>query len=67
MYGNGMMNAIGEQDPEVILRQQATAQVDREGVPRNSILAMTEHLDTAAWRHRQEEVEAEIRCAYFDE
>jgi hypothetical protein len=42
-------------------------QVDREGVPRNTLLAMTEHLDTAAWRHRLEEVEAEIRRTYLDD
>ena len=67
MYGEGTMNAIHEQDPEKLIRRQAEAQVDREGVPRNTLLAMTEHLDTAAWRHRLAEVEVEIRRAYLDE
>ena len=67
MYGDGTMNAIHEQDPEKLIRQQAEAQVDREGVPRNTLLAMAEHLDNAAWRHRLAEVEAEIRRTYLDE
>jgi hypothetical protein len=66
MYGDGMMNAIHEQNPEVIIRHQATAQVDREGVPRNALLAMAENLDTAAYRTRLAEVEAEIRSTYLD-
>jgi hypothetical protein len=53
--------------PEWLIRQHAESQVDREGVPRNTLLAMREHLDTAAWRHRLEEVEAELRRAYLDE
>ena len=67
MYGDGIMNAIHEQDPEKLIRQQAEAQVDREAVPRNALRAMAENLDTAAWRHRLEEVEAEIRRTYLDE
>jgi hypothetical protein len=67
MYGDGTMNAIGEQDPEKLIRQQAEAQVDREGVPKNALLAMAEHLDTAAYRTRLAEVEAEIHRAYLEE
>ena len=68
LYGDGRMNAIFEQDPEQLIRQQAESQVDREGVPRNALLAaMAENLDNAAWRHRLAEVEAEIRRAYLDE
>ena len=67
MHGEGTMNAIHEQDPEKLIRQQAESQVDREGVPSNTLLAMTENLDTAAWRTRLAEVEAEIRRAYLDE
>jgi hypothetical protein len=67
MYGDGTMNAIGEQDPEKLIRQQAEAQVDGEGVPKNALLAMAEHLDTAAYRTRLAEVEAEIRRAYLYE
>jgi hypothetical protein len=66
MYGEGTMDAIHEQDPEQLIRQQAESQVDRESVPRNAILAMAENLDNAAWRHRLAEVEAEIRRAYLD-
>jgi hypothetical protein len=66
MYGEGTMNAIFEQDPEKLIRQQAEAQVDREGVPRNTLLAMVEDLDTAAYRTRLAEVEAEFRSTYLD-
>ena len=65
MYGDGTMNTIFGQDPEKLIRHQAAAQVDREGVPRNALLAMAETLDNAAWRHRLEEVEAEMRRAYL--
>jgi hypothetical protein len=67
LYGDGTMNAIFERDPEKLIRQQVEAQVDREGVPRNALLAMAENLDNVAWRHRLAEVEAEIRRAYLDE
>ena len=67
MYGNGTMNAIFEQDPEKLIRQQAEAQVDCEGVARNALLAMTENLDNAAWRRRAEEVEAELRSIYVED
>ncbi len=67
MYGDGTMYAIGDQDPEKLIRRQAEAQVDREGVPKNTLLAMAEHLDTAAYRTRLAEVEAEIRRAYLEE
>jgi len=67
MYGNGTMNAIHEQDPEKVIRQQAEAHVDREGVPRNTLLAMAESLDMDAYRTRLAEVEAEIRRRYLDE
>jgi hypothetical protein len=67
MYGNGTMNVIGERDPEKLIRRQAEAQVDREGVPSNALLAMVENLDTAAYRARLAEVEAEIRRHHLDE
>ena len=67
MYGDGTMNAIGEQDPDKMIRQQAEAQVDREGVPRNALLAMTENLDTAAYRTRLTEVQAELRSIYVED
>jgi hypothetical protein len=61
------MNTIFEQDPEKLIRQQAEAQLDREGTPKNALTAMLENLDTAAYRTRLAEVEAEIRRAYLDE
>jgi hypothetical protein len=67
MYGDGTMNAIGEQDPDKMIRQQAEAQVDRQGVPRNALLAMTENLDTAADRTRLAEVQAELRSIYVED
>jgi hypothetical protein len=67
MYGNGTMNAIGEQEPEELIRQQAEAQVDREGTPKNALAAMVENLDTAAYRTRLAEVEAEIRSTYAED
>jgi hypothetical protein len=67
MYGDGTMNTIFEQDPEKLIRQQAEAQLDREGTPKNALTAMLENLDTAAYRTRLAEVEAEIRRAYLDE
>jgi hypothetical protein len=67
LYGDGTMNAIHEQDPEKLIRRQAEAQVDREGVARNALLAMAESLDTAAYRTRLAEVEAEIQSTYLEE
>jgi hypothetical protein len=67
MYGNGTMNAIGEQEPEELIRRQAEAQVDREGTPKNALAAMVENLDTAAYRTRLAEVEAEIRSTYAED
>jgi hypothetical protein len=66
LYGHGAMNRINEFDPEKLIRRQAEAQVEREGVPRNTLLAMTEHFDSAAWRQRLEEVEAELRRTYVE-
>jgi hypothetical protein len=66
LYGDGALHPIRELDPETLIRQQAEAQVEREGVPRNTLLAMTEYLDTAAWRQRLGEVEAELRRTYVE-
>jgi hypothetical protein len=67
LYGHGAMNHINEIDPERLIRRQAEARVEREGVPRNTLLAMTEHLDSAAWRQRLDEVEAELRRTYVED
>jgi hypothetical protein len=47
-----------------LCRQQAEAQVDHEGTSKNALAAMVENLDTAAYRTRLAEVEAEIRNTY---
>ena len=36
MYGDGTMNAIHEQDPDVIVRQQAEAELKRKGISENA-------------------------------
>jgi hypothetical protein len=64
MYGDGTMNAIHEQDPEKLIRQQAKVQVNHEGTPKNTLTAMVENLETAAYRTR---LAAEIRRQYLDE
>jgi hypothetical protein len=54
----------GATEPDIIVRQQAVAQLEREGTPRNA-LAMVQNLDTAAYRARLAEVEHEIRAPYL--
>jgi hypothetical protein len=49
MYGDETINVIFDHDPEKGIRQQAEAQVDPEGVPRNALRAMAENLETAAF------------------
>jgi hypothetical protein len=66
LYGHAAMNHITALDPETLLRRQAEAQVDKEGVARNSLTAMVENMNNAAWRHRLEEVEAELRSTYVE-
>ena len=57
----------GASEPDAIVRQQAVAQLEREGTPKNALAAMVENLDTAAYRARLAEVEMEIRRAYLEE
>jgi hypothetical protein len=66
LYGDGAMNHINALDPETLIRQQAEAQVDKEGVARNSLTAMVENMNNEAWRRRLSEVEAEIRQRYAE-
>jgi hypothetical protein len=66
LCGHGTVHPIGERDPETLIRQQAEAQVAREGMPRNTLLAMAEHRDTAAWRQQLGELEAELRRTYAE-
>ena len=56
----------GATEPDVLVREQAVAQLEREGTPKNALLAMAEHLNTAAYRARLAEVEHEIRAPYLD-
>jgi hypothetical protein len=65
LYGE-VGSPTGATEPDVIVRQQAVAQLEREGTPKNALAAMVENLDTAAYRARLAEVEAEIRRAYLD-
>jgi hypothetical protein len=65
--GDGTMNAISEQDPEVILRQRAAAQLQPAAVSRSALLARAGPLDTAAQRTRLAEVGAACRRTSLDE
>jgi hypothetical protein len=56
----------GATEPDVIVRQQAVAQLECKGTPKNALAAMVENLDTAAYRTRLAEVESEIWTPYLD-
>lgn len=56
----------GPTDPNVIVRQHAAAQLDREGVPRNDLDRLVTELSSANYRARLAEVEAEIPTPYLD-
>jgi succinate dehydrogenase/fumarate reductase flavoprotein subunit len=66
MYGNGTMNAIGEQDPERLLQAQAEAQLDHEGIPRNEHEMLAGLLETTAYRERLKEITTELRRIYLE-
>jgi hypothetical protein len=66
MYGNGTMNAIGEQDPERLLQAQAEAQLDHEGIPRNEHAMLAGLLETTAYRERLKEITTELRRIYLE-
>jgi hypothetical protein len=67
MYG-GVVNVLSETDPEKIIKKQAEAQVQREGIPRDAthetLIRLTEN---PRYHERLAEVEAEIRRQYLDE
>ena len=67
MYG-GVVNVLSETEPEKIIRKQAEAQVQREGIPEDG----TDHLlielsKNPAYRRRLEEIEAELYREYGEE
>jgi hypothetical protein len=65
LYGEvGATN--GPTDLDVLVRQYATAQLNREGVPRNDLDRLLTDLNSANYRARLAEVEAEIRTPYLD-
>lgn len=66
MYGDGTMNAIGEQDPEQLLHAQAQAQLAREGVPRDEHDMLVRCLETTAYRGRLEEITADLQRRYLE-
>jgi hypothetical protein len=63
----GVVNGIGEQDPEKILKSQAEAQVRREGIPQNELEALGRLHDNPLYHRRLAEVEAELRAEYGDD
>jgi hypothetical protein len=67
LYGNGATNPTQALDPETLIRRQAEAQADKEGVARDNLAAMVENMNNAAWRHRVAEVEAELRRTYLED
>jgi hypothetical protein len=68
MYGQGSMNAIGEQDPEKLIAAQAEAQAKREGISEDPthdmLIDMTKN---PAYRRRIDEVKAALAAEYFDQ
>jgi len=66
MYGDGTMNAIGEQDPKRLLQAQAQAQLDREGIARDEHEMLVRCLETTAYRERLEEITADLQRTYLE-
>jgi hypothetical protein len=62
----GVVNGIGEQDPEKIIKSQAEAQVRREGIPQDELETLGRLHDNPRYHRRVAEVEAELRAAYGD-
>ena len=64
MYG-GVVNALRERDPHKILKAQAEAQVEAEGIPKDATdRFLIELSENAAYRHRVQEIEGELWAAY---
>src|SRR5919108_1834654 len=63
-----VINTVGEQDPEQIIKQQAEAQVRREGIPEDTNRELLVDLSTnPAYKRRLQEIEADLRAEYGEE
>ena len=61
----GVVNAVGEMDAEQIIKQQAEAQVRREGIPEDATRELLVGLSTnPVYQRRLQEIEAELRAEY---
>jgi hypothetical protein len=67
MYG-GVVNVLGDTDPEKIIRTMAAAQVQREGIPRDAtheaLIRLTEN---TRYHERLQEIAAELRRDYGED
>jgi hypothetical protein len=64
MYG-GVVNVVSERDPEKIIKKQAEAQVQREGIPEDATERMLIDMSrNPVYRRRVEEIEAELYREY---
>jgi hypothetical protein len=68
MYGDGTLNAIGEQDPMKVIEAQAAAQVKAEGISEDPTHDMLiEMTKNPAYRRRLDEVKAALAAEYLDQ
>jgi hypothetical protein len=68
MYGDGTMNAIGEQDPEKVIAAQAEAHVKAEGMSEDPVHDMLiDMTQNPAYRRRVDEVKASLAARYGDQ
>ena len=67
MYG-GVVNVLSETDPEKIIKAQAEAQVQREGIPldanHDALIRLTEN---TRFHERRQEIEAELWAQYGED
>jgi hypothetical protein len=67
MYG-GVVNVLSETDPEKIIRKQAEAQVQREGIPEDATEMMLINMrQNPVYQRRLVEIEDELRAMYGEE
>jgi transposase-like protein len=68
LYGNGTMNAIGEQDPLKVIEAQAAVLIKAEGISEDPthdmLIQMTQN---PAYRRRLDEVKAALATEYLDQ